>query len=135
MKFLQTLRRWVGIISKSINWLKTSYKKHPEFYLVLIFIGLFIISKFIIPWLNPESQGYDIGIFQVPIFAVIVLGIFITIAWLLYNQIFGRYARYTRNESKTDFERLTSWQKQIITNSVFFLLLLSLVLISRVLTL
>ena len=43
MKFLQTLRRWAGIISKSINWLKTSYKKHPEFYLVLIFIGLFII--------------------------------------------------------------------------------------------
>lgn len=110
--------------------LKTFIHRFPELLTVPAGLLVWILSVRVLRLFDPTAAVFDAGVFQVPIFAIIQLFVYASMAWLLLGVLFGTYKKYLLNELKTDFNTLTTWQKIQLSYVIFFSLLLSLVALS-----
>lgn len=120
-------------IKKIIEFFKIRYRKYPQIYWVFGLIIIWFISIPVIRFVDPTGGVFDAGIFQIPIFTIILNAIFLLIAWLIVQTIFAHLYRYAKEEIKQDFKELTKWQKVRVYYFVFFSLVFALVLLARVL--
>jgi len=109
------------------------FKKYPEFLTIPAGLVIWIASCNLLRWIDPSSGVFDSGVFQVPIFAIIQLFIFVAIAWLLMRIVFGTVTKHLKTDFKTEFTNLIPWQKLIISYGIFFALLYALILLSHTL--
>jgi hypothetical protein len=93
---------------------------------VLLFAGIVPILR----WFDPTAAAFDAGIFQIPIFAAVQFFIYLAIAWYTFRFVFGNFYRHLIIDMKNDFKNITSWQKLILSYSIFFLLFAALVLLA-----
>ena len=105
-------------------------KKYPELLTVPLAFVVWVLSIHVLRWFDPTSGIYDAGVFQIPIFAVLQLFVYVSIAWLIMGLVFGTYRKYLKNDLKEDFKTLTKWQKIRMSYTIFLSLLLSLVALS-----
>lgn len=129
-RLFQFLIRLIAVLFQLI---KGFLKRHPELYTIPFALALWIISPVILRIFDPTAATFDAGIFQIIIFSIISLFVFIAVVWWLMKKVFGTTYKYIRNELKTDFKQLTPWQKVLISYGIFFLLLFYLVHLSGVL--
>ena len=55
---------------------KKTYKAYPQIYwLIALILGWFLLIP-IIYYIDPSSGTFDMGIFQIPLFAVIMLAFY-----------------------------------------------------------
>jgi len=116
-------------------WKKTVdfCKRNPEILAIPIGLIVWKFSVYILRFLDPTSAVYDAGIFQIPIFAIIVLFVFVSTAWLFLKLIFGTARRYLSTEFKNDFQKLEKWQKIKLSYAIFFALIFILTILSTML--
>ena len=117
-------------MKKIINYIKGMFKKYPEVLSVPFALLVWILSVRFLRIIDKTTAVYDAGVFQVIIFAVIQLFVYVSVAWLTLGLVFGTFRRYLIENMKNEFQKLTSWQKIRLSYSVFFLLLLALVVLS-----
>jgi len=108
-------------------------KKYPEILAIPIGLIVWKLSIYVLRILDPTSGVYDAGIFQIPIFAIIELFVFTSIAWLILKLIFGTVRGYLTGDFKEDFAKLEGWQKIKLSYFIFFALLLTLAYLSNTL--
>lgn len=107
------------------------FKKYHELITLPIALGLWLVSVPVLRTLDPTAATFDAGIFQIPIFAVIQLLLFLSAAWIILKLVFGQFHRFLIFEMKSNFSQLTPWQRLKIAYSVYFLLVAALVLLAR----
>ena len=114
--------------------IKSFFKSYPELLSVPIGLLVWVASIHVLRWFDPTSGVFDAGVFQIPIFAIIQLFVFVSIAWLLMGLVFGTLRKYLANDFKTDFIKdLSPWQKVKLSFCVFFGLLLVVSYLARTL--
>ena len=107
--------------------------KYPELLLIPAAIVLWVISIFVLRFIDPTSGVFDAGVFQIPIFSIIQFFIYVAIAWFTLGVVFGTFKKYLKIEMKSDFQFLTKWQKIKLSYAVFFSLLALLAYLARTL--
>ena len=117
-------------MKKIINYIKGLFKKYPEILSIPIALVAWVLSVRFLRIIDQTTAVYDAGVFQVIIFAVIQLFVYVSVAWLTLGLVFGTFRKYLIESMKNEFQKLTSWQKIRLSYSVFFLLLLALVVLS-----
>ena len=117
-------------MKKIINYIKGLFKKYPEILSIPIALVAWVLSVRFLRIIDQTTAVYDAGVFQVIIFAVIQLFVYVSVAWLTLGLVFGTFRKYLIENMKNEFQKLTSWQKIRLSYTVFFLLLLSLVVLS-----
>lgn len=117
-------------MKKIFDVIKGAFKKYPEILSVPVALIVWVLSVRFLRLIDPTTAVYDAGVFQVIIFAVIQLFVYVSVAWLTLGLVFGTFRRYLIENMKNEFQKLTTWQKIRLSYSVFFLLLLSLVVLS-----
>ena len=117
-------------MKKVINYIKGLFKKYPEILSIPITLVAWVLSVRFLRLIDQTTAVYDAGVFQVIIFAVIQLFVYVSVAWLTLGLVFGTFRKYLIENMKNEFQKLTSWQKIRLSYTVFFLLLLSLVVLS-----
>jgi len=112
------------------QYVKAFFKSYPEFLSIPAAVIVWVISIPALRLADPTSGVFDAGVFQVPIFSVLQLFIYISMAWLLLRLVFGTQFRFIKYTFKETFETLTPWQKTIIAYGTYFVLVLCLVALS-----
>ncbi|GAL83408.1 hypothetical protein MYP_635 [Sporocytophaga myxococcoides] len=101
-------------------------RRWPELWSVPIASVIFVLSPFVIWYLNPGAGSYDLGVIQRPIFAAACMIFFNGIIFLaLKFNWFADYNYYKASEEPnqiTDFKNLTAWQRSILFFARFFCL-------------
>lgn len=118
------------IFSKIIGFFASVWKRYPELYSVPAALIVWILSVWLLRVIDPTSGVFDAGVFQIPIFAVLQLFVYVSIAWLILGAVFGTFRKYLLTNLKTDFNTLSKWQKIKISYFIFLTLLLCLVALS-----
>lgn len=124
---MKTIKNFLLMMLAAI---KSFFKRYPEILTVPAALVVWILSVHFLRFLDPTAAVFDAGVFQVPIFAIIQLLVYASIAWLVLGLLFGTYKKYLLHDLKNDFKFLTKWQKITISYAIFFSLLLSLVALS-----
>jgi len=109
------------------------FNKHPELITLPIALLVWVLSIFLLRWLDPTSGTFDAGIFQIPLFSIIQFLVFVSVAWLVLGLVFGTFKKYLKTNMKSDFQKLEPWQKIKLSYSVFFLLLAVLAYLAKTL--
>ena len=117
-------------MKKIINYIKGMFKKYPEVLSVPVALLAWVLSVRFLRIIDKTTAVYDAGVFQIIIFAVIQLFVYVSVAWLTLGLVFGTFRKYLIENMKNEFQKLTSWQKIRLSYTVFFLLLLALVVLS-----
>jgi len=120
----------VWLWEKSVQAIKWVWKKYPELFSIPMALAVWVLSVRVLRWFDPTSSIYDAAVFQKPIFSVLQLFVYVSIAWLIMGLVFGTYRKYLVNDLKEDFKTLTKWQKIRMSYTIFLSLLLSLVALS-----
>lgn len=107
------------------------FKRYHELITLPIAFGLWLISVPVLRYMDPTAAVFDAGIFQVPIFSIIQLLVFLSVAWIILKIVFGNFYRFIINDMKSKFTELTPWQQLKISYSVYFLLVAALVLLAK----
>ena len=118
------------IIGKIIGFFANVWKRYPELYSIPAALIVWILSVWLLRLIDPTSGVFDAGVFQIPIFAVLQLFVYVSIAWLILGSVFGTFRKYLLTNLKTDFNTLSKWQKIKISYFIFLTLLLCLVALS-----
>ena len=98
-------------MKKIINYIKGLFNKYPELLTVPLAFVVWVLSIHVLRWFDPISGIFDAGVFQIPIFAILQLFVYVSIAWLIMGLVFGTYRKYLITDLKEDFKSLTKWQK------------------------
>ena len=117
------------------DFFKNQYKANPQILWIPITFIIWAIIAPILRWIDPTAAIFDLGIFMIPVYAIIIFLISTFFVWIFLKKVYGTIYKYLKDQSgfKTDFEKLTPCLKIIISLSVFFLLLFSLVALMVVL--
>ena len=115
------------------DFFKNQYKANPQILWIPILFIIWAIVAPILRWIDPTAAIFDLGIFMIPVYAIIIFLISTFFVWMFLKKVYGTIYTYLKSGFKKDFETLTSCQKIIISLSVFFLLLFSLVALMGVL--
>lgn len=113
--------------------IRSFLKKYHELVTIPIAFVIWMLSVHVLRWMDPTAAVFDAGVFQIPIFAIIQLVIYLAIVWIILGIVFGNFRRYLIKEMKNDFKNLQPWQKLKLSYSVFFLLLAVLAYLARTL--
>lgn len=135
---IEKIRAFIGCLFTDIKWLclkliqgiKWLWKKYPELFSIPMALAVWVLSVRVLRWIDPTSGIFDAGVFQIPIFSVLQLFVYVSIAWLIMGLVFGTYRKYLVNDLKEDFKKLSPWQKIRMSYTIFLSLLLSLVALS-----
>ena len=117
-----------SFVSFFFNFLKSQYKANPQILWIPILFVVWAVSVPLLRLIDPTAAVFDAGIFQIPLYGVILLVFALFITWHTVRIIFGTIQKYLKTEFKTDFIKLTKWQKITLSFSVFFALLFVLAL-------
>ena len=109
-------------MKKVINYIKGLLKKYPEVLSVPVALLAWVLSVRFLRIIDQTTAVYDAGVFQVIIFAVFQLFVYVSVAWLTLGLVFGTFRRYLIENMKFEFQKLSPWQKIRLSYSVFFLL-------------
>ncbi len=109
------------------KWL---WKRYPEVYSVPVAFALYWFSAVIIRWLDPTSAVFDGGVLQIPLFAILLLFLFMSISWVAMGLLFGTARKFLVSDLKESFIKLSPWQKIRYSTGILFLLFYSLVALS-----
>ena len=115
------------------DFFKNQYKANPQILWIPILFIIWAIVAPVLRWIDPTAAIFDLGIFMIPVYAIIIFLISTFFVWIFLKKVYGTIYAYLKSGFKTDFEQLQSCQKIIISLSVFFLLLLCLVALMGVL--
>ena len=121
------MKSFLKTILKAI---KSFLKKYPEVFSIPVALGIWIASITVLRWADPTSAVFDAGVFQIPLFSILQLLVYLSIAWLVMGLLFGTARKFLKNDLKTTFINLSSWEKLKFAYGVFFLLLFCLVALS-----
>jgi len=121
------MKSFLKAILKAI---KSFLKKYPEVLSIPAALGIWIASITVLRWADPTSAVFDAGVFQIPLFSILQLLVYLSIAWLVMGLLFGTARKFLKNDLKTTFTTLSSWEKLKFAYGVFFLLLFCLVALS-----
>ena len=127
IRLITALTKWVYRAKDNIT---VFLKKYPELITIPAAFVVWVLSVHVLRWFDKTSGIFDAGVFQIPIFAVLQLFVYASIAWLVMGLLFGTFRRYLLTDLKPNFNKLTPWQKIKISYVIFFSLLLSLVALS-----
>jgi hypothetical protein len=108
--------------------------KYPEVMTIPMSIVIWIVSVWLLRWIDNTAGIYDPGVFQIPLFAIFQLFLFISVSWLVIYLVFGTVRRYLRVDFKKAFNKLSVWEKTKLCFAVFFGLLFALVWLSHTLS-
>jgi len=106
-------------------------KKYPEVLTITGLLVLWRLSSSIFRFFDPTSGVFDLGVFQIIIFAGIQFSVYVSFAWLVMKLLYGTLRRYLQSDFKKDFEKLDKWQKIKLAFGVFFALVFLLAYLSR----
>jgi len=115
------------------DFFKNQYKANPQILWIPITFIIWAIIAPILRWIDPTAAIFDLGIFMIPVYAIIIFLISTFFVWIFLKKVYGTIYSYLKSGFKADFEKLTPCQKILISLSVFFLLLFSLVALMGVL--
>jgi hypothetical protein len=118
------------ILEKADKALRRFLKRYPELLSIPVALILWILSIRVLRALDPTSAVFDAGVFQVPIFAILQMFVYVSVAWLLLRLVFGTAQKFLKNDFKTVFENLDPWRKVIVAYGLFLSLLFALVALS-----
>ena len=118
------------ILSKIWKAVTKFFKKYPELLTIPAAFVVWVLSIPVLRHLDPTSGIYDAGVFQVPIFAILQLFMYVAVAWMLLGLVFGTARKFLKTDLKTAFNNLTSWQKILFSYGLFFSLVFALVALS-----
>ena len=93
-------------------------------------IGLWAVSPWAIRLLDPTAAVYDAGIFQIIVFTFIQYISYIAVTLLVMRLLFPKGFLVLDDIFET--YKLTQWEKARLSVSLFTLLLISVVILSRV---
>ena len=94
---------------------------------------IFFFSPVVLRWIDPTAGAYDAGVLQIIIYATVALLIFNGLSWMGIKLVFPEVFHYFQNKFKTDFDKLTEWQKVKIAFFTWAFLFACLVFLARVL--
>lgn len=114
-----------------IKAIRGFFKKYHELITLPIAILLWIVSVPVLRAIDPTAATFDAGIFQIPVFSLIQLLLFLSAAWIILKLVFGQFHRFLIFEMKYNFSQLTPWQRIKLAYSIYFLLVAALVLLTR----
>ena len=115
------------------DFFKNQYKANPQILWIPILFIIWAIIAPLLRWIDPTAAIFDLGIFMIPVYAIIIFLISTFFVWMFLKKVYGTIYNYLKSGFKKDFEKLASCQKIIISLAVFFLLLFSLVALMGVL--
>ena len=115
------------------DFLKSEYKKNPQILWIPILFVIWAIVTPIIRWIEPTAAIFDLGIFMIPVYSIIIFLISTFFVWFFLKKVYGSIYTYLKSDFKNDFNNIQPWAKIVISLSVFFLLLFSLVALMGVL--
>ena len=115
------------------DFFKNQYNSNPQILWIPILFIVWAIVAPILRWIDPTAAIFDLGIFMIPVYAIIIFLISTFFVWIFLKKVYGSLYKYLKSGFKTDFETLQPCQKIIISFSVFFLLLFCLVALMGVL--
>ena len=95
-------------MKKIINYIKGMFKKYPEVLSVPVALLAWVLSVRFLRLIDHTTAVYDAGVFQVIIFAVIQLFVYVSVAWLTLGLVFGTFRKYLIESMKNEFQKLTS---------------------------
>ncbi len=124
----KTKALWFNVKEK----VKDFFKKYHVLLTVPITIALFVVSVPVLRWYDPTASIFDAGTFQILIVTPLIFFVILSVAWLAYKIIFGTHHSYLKNEMKTDFTTITSWQRQKLAYFIYFFLVALLAFIARI---
>ena len=127
LRLLTAVTEWVLRVKDSVC---VFLKRYPELLTIPLAFIVWVLSIRVLRWCDPTSGIFDAGVFQIPIFAVLQLFVYASIAWLVMGLLFGTFRRYLLTELKPNFQKLTPWQKIKISYGIFLSLLFALVALS-----
>jgi len=114
-------------ISKMWNWIKN----YPEFVTVPIVLFLWLFIPVFLRLFDPSAGGFNVGYLQIPLTSILFVMIFISVSLHMLKLLNGTLYKYlTGKQYKNDFENLTSWQRIVLSYSVYFLYFLAFALLS-----
>lgn len=129
--FLMRLLSIFGMIVSKI-WIvvKKFFRKYPELLTIPTAFTVWVTSIPVLRWFDPTSGVFDAGVFQIPIFSILQLFMYVSVAWLLLGLVFGTARKFLKSELKNAFTYLNPWQKILFSYGLFFSLVFALVALS-----
>ena len=115
------------------DFFKNQYNSNPQILWIPILFIVWAIVAPILRGIDPTAAIFDLGIFMIPVYAIIIFLISTFFVWIFLKKVYGTIYTYLKSGFKTDFDTLQPWAKIIISLSVFFLLLFCLVALMGVL--
>jgi hypothetical protein len=128
VKLLQLI--WIFITDN----LKTIGKKYPEVFTIPLTFAIWLLSAGVLRLIDPTAAIFDAGVLQIPLFAILLLYVFLSVTWITMGLLFSTARNYLKKELKSNFYYLSKWEKIKYSSAVFFLLFLSLIALSFVLS-
>lgn len=127
MRLLVAITEWLlRMKDKTIAFLK----KYPELLTIPAAFVVWVLSIRVLRWFDPTSGIFDAGVFQIPIFAVLQLFVYISISWMILGIVFGTARKFLQNDFKDKFSKLTIWHRILVSYGLFLSLLFALVALS-----
>ena len=114
-------------IKKSLTWI---WKKYPEIFSIPAAIAIWIISVSVLRLFDHTAGVFDAGVFQIIIFSILQLFVYLSIAWLILGLLFGTVRSFLKNNMKESFYNLSHWKKIVISYGLYFFLVFCLVALS-----
>lgn len=117
------------------DFFKNQYKANPQILWIPILFVVWAIVAPLLRWIDPTAAIFDLGIFMIPVYAIIIFLIATFFVWIFLKKVYGTIYAYLKDQDgfKKDFKTLPSWGKIVISFSVFFLLLFCLIALMGVL--
>ena len=120
---------------KKESKLKTLFRSYPELASIAVMLALWFTLPLVLRLIDPTAGTFDAGFLQIPVFAILLGLIFLSISWILLRLVFGMiYTYLISKEYESDFENLSKWQKITLSYSLFFSLFAAFVLLSFILS-
>lgn len=116
-----------------LNRIAKTIKRYPELISIPVIILLWIVSIPVLRFADPTSGVFDPGIFQIPLFAIFQLFLYLSVAWLIMRFLFGTAHKFLLNNLKSNFQNLSTWEKVKWAYLLFCFLVFCLVLLSHTL--
>jgi len=127
LRLLTAVTEWVlRVKDKLVVFLK----RYPELLTIPLAFIVWVLSISVLRWCDPTSGIFDAGVFQIPIFAVLQLFVYVSIAWMMLGIVFGTARKFLQNDFKDKFSKLTIWHRILVSYGLFLSLLFALVALS-----
>lgn len=110
--------------------MKVAIKTLKEYSALVVTIALFFVIPYVLRWIDPTTASFDPGVLHTVFAALVMYAIYQAVTWSITKTLWPGIGRYMKGSFGDDFDNLKPQPKILISMGLYFIILLSFILIT-----